>query len=345
MKSNMTMDEFKSEVRRREESKEDFIAPSHRIRMMDDGNRIGLQDHGEYTLQQNFHSQLANHLRIPKRYYDDMQQIPSLRAANVNAWLVKNGEEERMVRTLDNEARAFLSSKFRPFDNLFALKALTPVFDEFRGMEIQSSSLTDTRMYLQLVFPTLNAEVKPGDVVNQGIVITNSEVGRGALDVSSLIWRLACSNGMISQSILSRKHVGSRINFATEDVNIYQHDTIEAELESYRLRIRDVVRHALQESVFMERIEKLREAAEDGISKRKVKKTIENVTKKLNIKDDEIDNIFANISAEADYTRYGMANAVTALAHESNPDDAYEYERAGNTIIELSPSEWKVLAA
>jgi len=344
MKSNMTMDEFKQEVRRREEAKADFIAPSSHIKMLDDGEHIELGDQ-IYDLQSNFHSQVSNHLHIPKRYYDAMQEIPSLRAANVNAWLTKNGNEERMVRTLDNNARAFLSSRFRPFDNLFALKAMSPVFDEFKGLEVKANSLTDNRMYLEIVFPSLSAEVVPGDTVNQGIIVTNSEVGRGALDVSSLIWRLVCSNGMIGQSILSRKHVGRRIDFETEDVNIYQHDTIEAELESYRLRIRDVVRHALQESVFSERIEKLREAVTDEIPKKTVKKTIENVTKKLSIKEDEIDNIFANIASEGDYSRYGLANAVTALAHESNADDAFEYERAGNTIIELNPTEWKVLAA
>lgn len=345
MRSNMTMDEFKAEVKRREEAKADYIAPSAQIRMLDDGQRIELGDHGVFDLQNNFHSQVANHLHIPKRYYDAMDAIPSLRAANVNAWLTKNGEEERMVRTLDDNARAFLSSRFRPFDNFFSLKAMSPVFDEFKGLEIKANSLTDNRMYLEIVFPSLNAEVVPGDTVQQGIIVTNSEVGRGALDVSSLIWRLVCSNGMIGQSILSRKHVGRRIDFESDDVNIYQHDTIEAELESYRLRIRDVVRHALQESVFAERIEKLREATTDEVPKKKVKKVIENVTKKLAIKDEEIDNIFANVASEGDYSRYGLANAVTALAHENEPDAAFDYERAGNTIIELSPAEWKVLAA
>jgi len=343
MESNYTLDDFKAEVIRRENTKEDFVAPTLQVSMLDDGETIRLNGSGEFLAQPNFHSQLANHHGIPKRYYDAMQAIPGLRAENVNAWL-HHEPQDRMVRTLDGNARAYLSSKFRPLDNAFALKAMSPVFEDFKDLEVKSHSLTDLRLYMQIVFPKLEADIGVGDPVQQGITITNSEVGRGALDVSSLIWRLQCLNGMIGQSILSRRHVGSRIDFNT-DVNIYQHDTIQAELESYKLRIRDVVRHALQESVFMETIEKLRSANEDEFSKRKARKTIENVTKKLELTEDDIDGIFGNLAKEGNYSRYGLANAITFQAHDAEPDKAFDYEKMGNKIIELSDTEWRQIVA
>lgn len=345
MESNYTLEEFKAEIVRREHSKYDFVAPTPQMSMLDDDNTIDLGAKGQYDAQSNFHSQVANHLKIPKKYYDNMAAIPGLRSHNVNQWLHHN-PEERMIRTLDGHARAFLSAKFRPLDNAFTLKAVNPVFDDFQGLQVKSQALTDNRMYLQVVFPSLEADIGVGDTVQQGIIITNSEVGRGALDVSSLIWRLQCLNGMVGQSILSKRHVGSRIDFNTEDVNVYQHDTIEAELESYRLRVRDVVRHALTESVFAERIDEIRRANEDDIPTKKVKRTIENVTKKLAFSEDDIDGIFANISKEGNHTRWGLANAITALAHDTeNPDKGYDYERAGNTIITLSPNEWSQMVA
>lgn len=344
MESNYTFEEFKKELLRRENAKKDLVAPTNKITMLNDGTTIELGDDGQYTTQENFHSQLANHLGIPKRYYDEMAAIPSLRADNVNAWL-RHSPEERMIRTMDGKARAYLSSKFRPFDNAFAIKAMTPVFETFpNNVEIKASSLTDIRMYLQVVIPTLKAEVTVGDTVQYGIVITNSEVGRGALDISSLIWRLKCSNGMIGESILNRRHIGAKINFETEDVNIYKHDTIEAELESYRLRVRDVIAHALSESEFEYKIKLLQAANTDEVPKKKAKDTIVNVTKKFNMNEQDIDNIFANLASENNYSRYGLANAVTALSHESDPDKAYDYEIIGNKIITLSPKDWRVLA-
>jgi hypothetical protein len=350
MESNYTFEDFKKEVIRRENAKKDLVAPTNRITMLNDGTTIELENEGQYTAQENFHGQLANHLGIPKRYYDEMSAIPSLRAENVNAWLghLPNGSkkhEERMIRTMDGKARAFMSAKFRPFDNAFAIQAMSPVFETFPGnVEIKASSLTDLRMYLQIVVPTLKADVVPGDTVQYGIVITNSEVGRGALDISSLIWRLKCTNGMIGESILNRRHVGSKINFETEDVNIYQHDTIKAELESYRLRVRDVIQHALSESEFEYKVKLLQAANTDEMPKKKAKDVIVNVTKKFNMNEEDIDSIFANLASENNYSRYGLANAVTALAHESDPDKAYDYEITGNKIITLSPKDWRVLA-
>lgn len=343
-----TIDNFKQEVLRRENAKKDYISPTGRIRMNSDGESIELEDVGNFNVLPNFHSQLHTHIGIPSKYYNAMQAIPGLRAHNVNAWLrEQDGEDvQRLVRTLDNDARAYMSNKFRPFDNAFALKAAAPIFDEFKstGLEVKSYNLTDNHMFLQLVFPSITGEVVPGDVMQQGITLKNSEVGRGALEVQSLLWRLVCSNGMIGESILSRRHIGSRIDFGSENAEVYEHDTIEAELESYRLRMRDVIRHAISETSFIKRIEDLREANEDTISKKKSKKVIQEVSKKFSFSEEDMDGIFTNLASDGNFSRYGVANAVTAMSHEEdNPDRAYEFETIGSKIITLSSKDWKVM--
>ena len=44
-------------------------------------------------------------------------------------------------------------------------------------MHFESCQLTDSRMYIKVVNTRLEAEVVPGDIVQSGIIISNSEVG------------------------------------------------------------------------------------------------------------------------------------------------------------------------
>ena len=53
-----------------------------------------------------------------------------------------------MVRTLDGEARAFLSERFRPMDNHDLAEAVLPVFRD-AGASVESCEITPSRMYIK----------------------------------------------------------------------------------------------------------------------------------------------------------------------------------------------------
>lgn len=75
------------------------------------------------------------------------------------------------------------------------------------------SSPTDTRMYIKVVNERIQTEVVPGDIVQAGILISNSEVGMGSVSVKPLIYRLVCTNGMVADVGVGKRHVG-RINIS-----------------------------------------------------------------------------------------------------------------------------------
>jgi len=52
-----------------------------------------------------------------------------------------------------------------------------------QGARIESCELTDTRMYIKVVNERIQTEVVPGDIVQAGILISNSEVGMGSVSV------------------------------------------------------------------------------------------------------------------------------------------------------------------
>lgn len=352
MQSNFgTLADFAKEIEACDNKKHDVIASQNAIRMLND-NSIAIENDGEYAMLGNAHSQFATDLEIPKRYYDKIGDIPGLRTLNVNALLRQNPERKRFLRTWKEEdsgvMRANLSDQFRPYDHTLYLSAAFPVLKEFQNLEVKSYSLTDIRFYLQVIIPSFTEDIRPGETVGFGATFSNSEVGRGYYDMLKTLWFYVCGNGQIGQSILRKRHVGSRIETNGDDMLIYSDDTITADIEALRLKIRDTMKNFLTEETFAGEIEKLRAATEDGISKRKVQKVIENVTKRYNmLGDNDQEGILGNLIDSGDLTRYGLANAVTALAHdlEGKQDKQYDVERAGQMIIELKPTEWQVLSA
>ena len=82
-----------------------------------------------------------------------------------------------MVRTLDGQARAFLSDRYRRLDNFDLASSVLPVLGEMGdGIQIISAEMTETRMYIKVINKRLELEVQKGDVVQAGMVLSNSEV-------------------------------------------------------------------------------------------------------------------------------------------------------------------------
>jgi hypothetical protein len=290
------------------------------------------------------HSQIASRLSIPKTFYDGLpERAPGLRSQIVNR-LFTDQPERRMVRTLDGQARAFLSDRFKPFDNILALNAVTPVLQQFPDLQIKSSDLSARRMYLQVSFPKLVGEIRKGDPVQLGLTITNSEIGLGTVNVETWLLRLVCTNGAVAQSILSKRHTGSRIEASDSDYSVYQGDTLLAEMNSLRLRLRDLTAAALTDEAFQKHLDGMRRLA--GIEVTRPETVIENVTKRFQLAESLIPALQENYFTGKDYTAFGVMNAVTALTHRPGMslDTQYDIERIGGDIIALSPKDWEVLA-
>ncbi len=290
-----------------ESSKNDFIINSTKL-SMSDNERIVIPENGEnegqeFQVTDYMHGQIASKLQIPKQYYDRMEKIPGLRQMTVNAWLrhPERPNQQYMVRTVENNARALLSDRYKPFDNFLVLSAFLPAVQEHLDLKVMSCTLTETKLYLQFRFPKLEGEVKKDDIIQAGMILTNSEVGAGAVDVKAMTWRLSCTNGMISDSVLRKYHVGRSIGDREDDYDIFKDDTIQAELTSFKLKLRDVIGDALKETTFQDQLIRMRAAAEDQIYQ--LPETIENVTKRYFLSESDGKKILNNIASDGNINR------------------------------------------
>ncbi|MBN1699582.1 MAG: DUF932 domain-containing protein [Spirochaetales bacterium] len=330
-------------IRQREQEKNDLLVDARELLMVDDDLlRLGERT---YSIGEVAHSQISEKLGIPKRYYDRMTMIPGLRTHNVNQWSSRAPEKKRrFVRTVGHHVRAVLSERFRPIDDILIMHALRPVLREHEELCIPSICVTERRLYIEIVFPMIAKEVLPGDVVHAGVILTNSEVGLGALDISTVVWRLVCSNGLIGQSLLNKYHIGPAIGNGSQAYDFFSSETIEAEIESFRLELRDTLRYAVSEDLFHSIVSRLVKAAGQAIPN--VSKTIENVTKRWQFTESEKDIVTDNMVAGGMKTRWGLVNSITAMAHRVDDHDRqYDYERIGNEVITLSDREWEEITA
>jgi hypothetical protein len=178
-----------------------------------------------------------------------------------------------------------------------------------------------------------------------GLIISNSEVGLGALEVRPLIYRLVCSNGMAVPkdmgSSIRRTHRGAK-----QDVGIlYSEETIRLEGQMIGHQVRDILRTILSEDMLHQYLAKLKNAKEQEING-KIPKVIEELGKTVGFTQNEGDGILRRLVEGGELNRFGMVNAVTADAqdNELSYDRASHMELLGGKILELPQRQWNSIS-
>lgn len=353
MKEGRSLQSLAMELERQQTAKQDFLVRTGNMSLVpstNGGMELSVEavkgSHSQfsaYGMNEIAHRQMGQFLKIPAAYYERMRaEYPELLASNVNGWLDRAPDDYRMVRTLDGTARAILSDRYRRIDNYEIASTVLPIIADMEGASVESCELTDSRMYLKVVNPRITAEIKPGDVVQSGIIITNSEVGMGSVSVSPLIFRLVCSNGMVAQdSHVRKRHVG-RANEPGEDFTIYRDETVEADDRAFLMKLEDSVRAAVDQAKFGLIVDRLREATEAKMEAKVVPQVVELASKEYSFTESEGQGILGHLIAGGDLSLYGLANAVTRQAQDvASYDRSTELEATGYKIITMAPALWR----
>jgi hypothetical protein len=343
MKTGLTIAELAAKLDSQAAAKKDFIAPTKKTHLdASQGDMVlTLEDQGSFPLQPLAHRQLATFTDVPARYYDRMRdEAPDLLAQNVNTWLAKS-DKSRMVRTLHNNARAYLSNSFARIDNIDIAKVALPVLYDLPDTRIVSSEVTENKLYIHFVVPHLRGEIRVGDTVEFGGVISNSEVGLGSVSVSGLAWRLVCLNGMKTADTFRKTHVGRMIE---DSEQLWADDTIAADDRAVLLKVRDMVKAVTDETRFRVNLEKLR-GLTDGKTKNPIA-TVEVLTNKFGLSEGEKSGLLTSLVEGGDFSRWGITNAVTSLAHTAKDyDRSVEFETMGGALVDLSKDQWQEILA
>jgi len=249
-----------------------------------------------------------------------------------------------MVRTLDGITRAFLSNRYRRIDNLEVAEAVLPIIGEMPEAKIESCQITDSRMYLKIVNPRLEAEVVPGDIVQAGIVISNSETGQGAVSIQPLVLRLVCMNGMVVNDAQTRRNHVGRINSTDENFLLYSDKTLVADDRAFMLKIQDTVRAAVDEAKFHRVVDLMRSATRTRMGTEDIPGVVKLASSTFGITENESTGVLQRLIESNDLTLYGLSNAVTRHSQDiEDYDRATDLEIIGYNMLTMNREQWNRL--
>lgn len=345
MKTGKTLMELAAELDRQNSAKRDFVCSAPALSYEAGHNAIKIAGQGWFEVADSAHDQIATHLGVPAKYYSRMKvEAPELLATNVNHWLQKS-TDRRMVRTLDGKVRAFLSDKYRPLDNVDLMEAILPTLNN-QGFRVESCEVTDKRMYLKCVTERLSFEPKKGDVVQAGLVVSNSEIGFGKLAVDPLLYRLVCTNGMIAASSALRKyHVGRSNDVGVDGASeFFRDETRIADDRAFWFKVRDTVAGIMTQVNFKEIATRFFAAQEEKIEADPVV-VLEKAATRFEWNQGERNGVLTHLLSGGDLSKFGLVNAITRHAQDvPDYDRATQFERLGGEVLELPRSDWNAIA-
>ena len=353
MKTGLDIRALAQKIHENQQTKADLIAPVSQIEMGIDTHGANGAKHAVihvphsvpglphlFPVQSIAHDQIGSYAGIPAKYYDRMlADEPELLAKNVNTWLRRGGDDKRMVRTMRGQNRAFLSNRYQRIENEEIAEVALPILMNTPGLRVVSTEVTERRLYIQATTDRIYGDVKVGDTVQAGLVITNSEVGMGSVSVRALMYRLRCLNGMVTGDNFRAAHLGKRID---DNEALYADDTKKADDHAILLKVRDTVQGFLSAEFFNRKLVAMRALTEGKISG-SPEKAIEVLAQKLEVNEVEKNGILRSLIEGADLSRWGILNAVTHQAHSDKVtyDRAVDFEAMGGKLLDLPATEWK----
>jgi hypothetical protein len=229
-------------------------------------------------------------------------------------------DEAWLLRARHGTLRAVLSARYSRLDNETLLRSVRPAIQTAVSgrFSIELFALTGESLHLRLVDPSASREVLPDDRLMAGIHIANSEVGRRAVSIDAMVYRLICTNGLIGlvkgKSLLYQRH-------------------IHVSQERFGTAVENAINEALAAAAgFMEQLSQAtREPIKD------VDATLTRLADRWSLSQQTQERMRLSLLSErADQqeTAYGMVNAITNAAQLLPPDDRYDLEVLAGHLLE-----------
>jgi hypothetical protein len=321
-----------------------------------------------YDLGRIAHEQLGEKLGIPRSYYTRMaQEAPSLLVKNLNHWF-QNSTKNYMVRTLDERVRAIVSDRYRVLDgHTLALHSFREA--QAAGAKVQRMDLSDERLYIRMLLPDYAmkitgraADLKSngggvnfapgykndsgkwqgpddddpnGDWIFAAAIVSNSDVGRGGLNVEVAAFRCTCDNFIMVSQSLHKVHLGGRMEGGLQ----LSDSTKDLKDKAIWGEVTDMIRAAFNPDQFRAMVENMNEAKATLLTD--PVEAIDAVVADNGLTDEDKQAILNGLLADSGNSSnvWGLLNAVTVQAHTTGIEKGVDFERIGGAIL-ANPREF-----
>lgn len=375
--SDQTLTRLLHQVQDQAARSQDFLAPTNQLRLRTDDRGDGTKV-SEIIMEQSggvptqflsandvAFDQISQRAGIDVRTARRLQQDYSAEFDGLINAIWQKEPAVRMIRAFALEsdmpsrrggvtgtARAFVSDKFKTFDNVHLLNSALPELMESDAQwQVVNGTVTDKRLYLRLKSAVITGEgAAVGDIMALGIGMSNSEVGCGSVNVYQMFWTLACLNGMQTEKRTRKSHItGARGDADTW--GLLTDEAKDADNHALALQMRDVTAAYASRESFDEVLEKMKTAHGDKVEG-SPQSAVEAMGKVLALTKKDtaslMDGLLATIGqsgyAGQPVTRATMVNAVTAVAHTADADSVDDWQKLGGRVLDLPRSDWQRVA-
>ena len=287
------------------------------------------------------HRQIGTHLKIPAAYYDKMlEEYP--RAAGAECECLVPAGAGCAYGSHHRRHSAGVSQQPLPAYRQPRYCRDCPSSPSGDGRDALRELPAHRQPYVhQGCQHPLEAEVVPGDIVQSGIIISNSEVGLGSVSIQPLVYRLVCSNGMVVNDAQTRRNHVGRVNEASENYQLYSEKTLEADDKAFAMKIQDTVRAVVDEVRFTRVVNMMLEAKDAPMNTAAVPGIVKLVSKDFHITDDESSGVLQRLIEGNDLTLYGLSNAVTRHSQDVKDYDRQPRWKASvTTFLSMPARQW-----
>lgn len=307
----------------------------HGVSFREEGKFREISETTRFNMMRGAHRQFAQKLDIPEKYYDRLLLHPEAWAFNLNWWFER--EPKRLfVRTFQERGgasgiiRAVLSERYRAIDHLDVVISALEELRKLSGIQIESCDLTEERMYLRVSHPGVRAEVKPGDEIHAGMILSNSETGLGSLYVKPRLLRLVCKNGMVTDLGVEQIHLGRKLS----EEFLYSDETHRFENELIFRKVKDMISSIFSPDTFQKIVSLLQESTQVPIAE--PEKAIKNIVARYSLTETHKEEILRGFIEGGDLSKYGLIQAVTHAAQtEEDPHESTRMEIIGGELLEM----------
>lgn len=333
-KKNLSWKSIKDDVMLRSNEKKDFSITKSDVKFdKNTGHIVGINNDFEvldFPMNEWAKSQFFNRLNMPGKYFSNLMERGryDLIANHANYQLDQLDEDKefllRTVKHNERYVRALLSNRYSPFDNDKLIEVINQILTKSQyNYDIEEYYNDDLTASFRVTFPDTAVdvnldEIEKGDVLKASVMVMNSEVGKRGIYIMPVVYRMVCSNGLTTWQAIGDRNDYHKRHVGLDEEEVYDF-SVAAFKQSMEAAYKSIQKfNELQKFKVANPEEKISSLlAKDKIPKRLVKK----VQQKYN----EI--WFDNNSM------FGVVNAITRVARDSNIDDKLDLETAAGNIL------------
>ena len=198
---------------------QDYIVPTQKMQFSISDKKIGVVLENDFMKLTPFViGQLAAKNNIPTRYLRDLAEAKENWKQTLACQIMGdhnlNTRDNILLRSYNDTVKGYLTPKYKRFQSSFLYETFSDTVKSV-GAEIIDGLVTDSKIFLEALYPTIipiQTEKNGIVYVAAGVRLQNSDYGNGALELKTFLMNAVCTNGLVTENIFRRIHIGGDIS-------------------------------------------------------------------------------------------------------------------------------------